>query len=127
MRRPRRTARPRWTPDPEQSGYRGPARLSLDERDVDVTVHLDGHLEPLDGHYHWYGRIERCPELSAAKQAGAVTAWLTIDGRSPVPLRLAEVDPWGGVQVNATGVPPYPLEPVEIDVGSSDEAVQQAG
>ena len=73
-----------------------------------MTVHLDGHLEPLDGNFHWYGRIQRSDDLAAAKQAGATSAQLAIAGGPPAPLRLAEADPWGHVQVIGTGAPPYP-------------------
>ena len=81
-----------------------------------MTVHLDGHLEPLDGRFHWYGRIERSAAVDAVKDAGATTGILAIDGRPPAELRLAEYDPWGHVQVNGTGAPPYPMDPVEIEL-----------
>ena len=90
--------------------------LVVGDRALDVVVHLDGHLEPLDGRFHWYGRIERCDGLAAAKDGGATTADLAIAGGPPATLRLAEYDPWGHVQVNGTGAPPYSLETVEVDL-----------
>ena len=105
-----------WLPPTEESGYDGAAVLLLDGHAVDVTVHLDGHLEPLDGLFHWYGRIERSVEVAAAKDAGATAAELVIGDRAPAALRLAEVDPWGHVQDGGTGPPPYPLEQVEVEV-----------
>lgn len=105
-----------WAPPAEESGYAGAAVLLLGERATDVTVHLDGHLEPLDGRFHWYGRIEGSAPVAAAKDAGATTAELSIGDRAPVALRLAERDAWGHVQVSGTGAPPYPLEPVEVDL-----------
>lgn len=112
-RHPRGTA---WTPPAEESGYAGPAVLLLGERALDVTVHLDGHLEPLDGLFHWYGRVDRSPAVAAAKEAGATAAELSIGDRAPVPLRLAELDAWGHVQVSGTGTPPYPLVQVEVEL-----------
>ena len=105
-----------WLPPEEESGYDGPAALLVGDRTIDVTVHLDGHLEPLDGRFHWYGRIDRSDDLVAAKDAGATVAHLAIAGGRPAELRLAEHDPWGHVQVNGTGAPPYSLEAIEVEL-----------
>lgn len=104
-----------WVPPDEVSGYAGAATLLVGDRALDVVAHLDGHLEPLDGRYHWYGRLERTDDLAAAKDGGATTGALVIDG-APAPVRLAEYDPWGHVQVGGSGRPPYSLEPVEVDL-----------
>jgi hypothetical protein len=105
-----------WSPPEEESGYDGAAVLQVGDRRLDVIVHLDGHLEPLDGLFHWYGRIERSAAVAAAKDAGATSAELVIGERTPATLRLAEVDPWGHVQVSGTGAPPYPVAPVEVEL-----------
>lgn len=105
-----------WVPPEEESGYDGGAALLIGDFELDVTVHLDGHLEPLDGHFHLYGRIDRSDDLVAAKDAGATRAQLVIAGGPPAELRLAEYDPWGHIQVTGTGAPPYPLEAVEVDL-----------
>jgi hypothetical protein len=105
-----------WVPPEEDSGYDGRATLLVGGEVLPVTVHLDGHLEPLDGRFHWYGRIDRTDGLTAAKDAGAATGELVIGSGPPAPVRLAEYDAWGHVQVNGTGTPPYPLEPVEVEL-----------
>ncbi|HJR89296.1 MAG TPA: DUF4873 domain-containing protein [Aeromicrobium sp.] len=105
-----------WSPPEEPTGFSGRATLTVGDQVVDVTVHVDGHLEPLDGRYHWYGRIERSAAVAAIKDAGATFGVLSIDGAATAELRLAEYDPWGHVQVNGVGAPPYPMEPVEIDL-----------
>jgi hypothetical protein len=105
-----------WLPPDEPAGYDGEATLIVGDGEVAVTVHLDGHLEPLDGRFHWYGRIERSDAVRAIKDAGTTTAELAIDDGQPAELRLAEYDPWGHVQVKGVGVPPYPMDPVEIDL-----------
>jgi len=105
-----------WVPPEEPAGYDGAARLIVGDQEIAVTVHLDGHLEPLDGRFHWYGRIERSTAVTAIKDGGATTGMVQIGDASPAELRLAEYDPWGHVQVNGTGVPPYPMDSVEIDL-----------
>jgi hypothetical protein len=105
-----------WVPPEEESGYNGAALLLVGDRTLDVIVHLDGHLEPLDGLFHWYGRIERSDDVVAAKDERATTADLVIAGGPPATLRLAEYDPWGHVQVSGTGAPPYPLEGIEVEI-----------
>ncbi|GAA3814545.1 DUF4873 domain-containing protein [Nocardioides panacisoli] len=105
-----------WLPPEEESGYAGPARLVLGGDQLDVTVRLAGHLEPLDGRFHWYGRIERTADVVALKDGGAVTGELAIGDRGPAAVRLAEYDAWGHVLVTGVGAPPYPLEPVEVSV-----------
>jgi hypothetical protein len=105
-----------WLPPDEPTGYDGEATLVVGDQTIHVVVHLDGHLEPLDGRFHWYGRIERSAAVAAVKDAGATAGVLVIDGGVPAELRLAEYDPWGHLQVNGTGAPPYPVDPVEIEL-----------
>jgi hypothetical protein len=105
-----------WSPPEEDTGYDGEATLTVGDQSVPVTVHLDGHLEPLDGRFHWYGRIERSAPVAAVKDAGGREGTLTIGDGMPAAIHLAEYDPWGHVQVKGTGAPPYPRDPVQIDV-----------
>ena len=105
-----------WSPPDEGTGFSGEASLIVGDQVMDVVVHLDGHLEPLDGRFHWYGRIERSAEMEAVKDAGATTGLLVIGEHAPAELRLAEHDAWGHVQVKGVGAPPYPMDSVEIDL-----------
>jgi hypothetical protein len=105
-----------WMPPDDPTGYDGPAGLLIGDDTIDVVVHLDGHLEPLDGRFHWYGRIEQSAAVRAAKGAGATSGLLRIGEGAPTEVRLAEDDPWGSVQVNGTGAPPYPMGRVEVDL-----------
>ncbi|HUQ00130.1 MAG TPA: DUF4873 domain-containing protein [Aeromicrobium sp.] len=107
-----------WAPPGEETGYDGEATLVAGDQAIEVIVHLDGHLEPLDGRFHWYGRMERSAALAAVKDAGAREGMLTIGDGAPVTVRLAEYDPWGHVQVNGTGKPPYRRDPIEVDLPS---------
>ncbi len=106
-------------PDIEEDGYSGRARLAVTGADgdvIDVDVTLTGHLEPLDGLYHWYGRVQRNEALDLAKANGATEIVLTIGDGHPASARLAEHDAWGNLRVTGTGRPPFELEPVEVDV-----------
>lgn len=112
-RRPQGTA---WVPPEEETGYDGPALLRAGGDELPVVVHLDGHLEPLDGRFHWYGRIEASPAVASLKASGVSSGEIVIGERDPAPVRLAEHDAWGHVQVSGTGAPPYPREAVEVDL-----------
>lgn len=115
--RRRRRARPSpWVPEHEDDGYTGPARLRLGDEVVDVEVTLAGHLEPLDGRYHWYGRVDQHDDVDAAKRGGVTTVELAIGSGHPAAGRLAEHDAWGNLRVTGLGAPPYELDPVEVDV-----------
>jgi len=105
-----------WAPPADEDGYRGPAEVAVAGTRVRAEVHLAGHLEPLDGRYHWYGRITRHDALVAAKEAGATEVRVAVGDAAPATGRLAELDAWGNLRVTGTGRPPYPLEPVEVDL-----------
>jgi hypothetical protein len=81
--------------------YVGPATIS----DIDVEVTLRGHFEPLDGRFHWYGRITQNPELSAQVQSGATVTLRTPHGTAEG--RLSDVDTWGRFRITGTGRPPF--------------------
>ena len=42
---------------PDVEGYTGPATLVVGGAEFAVEVDLRGHFQPIDGYYHWYGRI----------------------------------------------------------------------
>ena len=90
--------------------YAGQARVSTgsnvgDGSTVEVDVNLRGHFEPLDGRFHWYGRIRASEELSAQVASGD-TVVLTTPGGSAEG-RLSDVDPWGRFRITGTGRPPF--------------------
>ncbi len=49
----------------DDDGYDGPATLVVGPDEFEVRVHLRGVFQPIDGRYHWYGRIERHEGLAA--------------------------------------------------------------
>ncbi len=102
----------------DDDGYRGPATLTVDGREVPVTVILDARHEPQDGKVHWFGRLtldaEPEPALRTALTApnGALEL-RTGGGRGTA--RIGDVDPWGRYRVTGVGRPPYTLDHPDLD------------
>jgi len=84
--------------------YDGTATLDLAGVRHAVHVRLAGHLDPIDGNYHWQGTVfERLPQESL-QQGRAAT--LTV-GEHSAPARIVEETPWGTHSVAGVGAPPY--------------------
>lgn len=88
-------------PDDE---YVGPATLTLEAREVPVEVTLRGAFQPIDGRFHWYGRIAATEALADVRSGAAGT--LTTP-RGTAAAKLSDVDPWGRFRVTGTGRPPF--------------------
>jgi len=73
--------------------------------EIHVEVQLRGHFEPLDGRFHWYGRIATNAELAEHLKSGATVTLRT--PHSTAEARLSDVDPWGRFRVAGTGRPPF--------------------
>jgi cation diffusion facilitator CzcD-associated flavoprotein CzcO len=90
--------------------YDGAATLTIASSRHPVRVRLAGHLDPIDGHYHWQGTVFSSPSQplpdEALKQARTVT--LTVGNRS-ASARIIEQTPWGAHSVAGVGAPPYAL------------------
>jgi len=97
--------------DDLDEGYAGPAEVTVAEVAHPVEVALSGRFEPVDGGYHWTGRTAVHPGLAGEVRAGRRAATIRIGTADPVPVRLAEVDPWGGVRLVGSGTPPWPAGP----------------
>jgi hypothetical protein len=81
--------------------YVGPAVVA----DVDVDVRLRGHFEPLDGRFHWYGRVAPSEELAGQVRSGSTVTLTTPRGTAQA--RVSDVDPWGRFRISGTGRPPF--------------------
>ncbi|MBX5485008.1 MAG: DUF4873 domain-containing protein [Mycolicibacterium hassiacum] len=92
------------TPD-----YDGPAQLRIaGEPQTEVRARLTGHLDPIDGRFHWRGMVFGLPEDIRLPQDVAVIVERCAEGR------LTERTPWGSYIVAGVGAPPYqPLEAAE--------------
>ncbi|MPZ82345.1 MAG: DUF4873 domain-containing protein [Actinophytocola sp.] len=94
--------------DHDEDGYEGVAVLRVAGAELTVTVTLAGNFEPIDGKYHWYGRIQPSAELTSlldGRQGAGVlrTRHGEADGR------LTDPDPWGRYRISGTGRPPFPV------------------
>jgi Domain of unknown function (DUF4873) len=92
----------------EDRGYEGLVRVRLDGSVVDVDGQLHGFFQPIDGSYHWYGRLaadDRIDDLVAER--GRAVIEVSVGGGAPVAAKLGERNPWGGHRITGTGAPPY--------------------
>jgi hypothetical protein len=105
--------------DDQDEGYRGPATLSVDGRDLPVQVVLDARHEPQDGRLHWFGRAvldaAADPELRAALTASTSRIELRVGGEHRATARIGDVDPWGRYRVTGVGTPPFTLDEPSLD------------
>lgn len=93
--------------------YVGPAVVSAfstthdagSSPDIAVEVQLRGHFEPLDGLFHWYGRVAANATLDDRVQSGATITLSTPRGSAEG--RLSDLDTWGRFRVTGTGRPPF--------------------
>lgn len=83
--------------------YEGAATLTIAGAEHPVRVRLAGHLDPIDGHYHWQGTVFGAAALNETR-----TATLTVGERSAA-ARVVEQTPWGTHTVAGVGAPPYQL------------------
>jgi hypothetical protein len=90
----------------DADAYTGAARLSIGDREFDVRAELGGHFEPIDGRYHWYGRIARHDEVAAVVGQGRASGVLTTQQGS-APCELSDPDPWRRYRVTGISTPPF--------------------
>lgn len=84
--------------------YAGQVELLDGDRTVGAAATLRGEFQPIDGHVHWYGRLE------ASKEVGALGSGRTVTLRTEhgeAIGRLSDVDPWGRLRITGTGRPPF--------------------
>jgi hypothetical protein len=90
----------------DEDGYQGAATLVLDDREVQVDVDLRGHFQPIDGRYHWYGRLHASAELDELVGGRKRTAVLrTKDGEAGG--EVSDPDPWGRYRITGVSTPPF--------------------
>jgi Domain of unknown function (DUF4873) len=92
-------------------GYDGPATLVTADTSVDVQVSMRGMFEPIDGLYHWYGRIDASDAVDELV-AALVDTKADLSLRTPhggAATRLSDRDPWGRYRVTGTGRPPFEI------------------
>ena len=87
--------------------YLGTAEVLAEEHPdpIAVRVQLRGHFEPIDGRFHWYGRIDADETLAERHRSGTTIALRTPHGTAAG--KIADVDPWGRFRVTGLGTPPF--------------------
>lgn len=112
-----RVALRRWLPQPVASRfylsgsepgpddlYDGPAVVTVSGQAIPTRVRLTGHLDAIDGRYHWQGTVfDALPDSARARPAGVT---LTICDRASA-ARVVEQTPWGTHMVSGVGEPPF--------------------
>jgi hypothetical protein len=87
--------------------YRGPAVLLIDDSSWPVDVRMSARFEPVEGRFRWAGRTGPDQSLRDRVAAGLREAVLSLPDSPPLPVRLNEPDPWGGVRLSGVGRPPW--------------------
>jgi hypothetical protein len=84
--------------------YDGPATLTVGDRSIQCRVRLAGHLDAIDGRFHWQGTVfGALPDRIGGRAAGVT---LTVEDRA-VPARVVEQTPWGTHMIAGVGDPPF--------------------
>jgi hypothetical protein len=96
-------------------GYDGPAELIAlsdpagpEPAPLAVQVTLRGVFQPIDGRYHWHGRLAADPRVDQLGRSGARVVLATPQGRAEG--RLSDMDPWGRYRIAGVGRPPFPID-----------------
>lgn len=84
--------------------YDGPATVTVAGESFTSRVRLVGHLDAIDGRYHWQGMVfDPLPDAARGRAAGVT---LTIEDRTAV-ARVVELTPWGTHTIAGVGDPPF--------------------
>ncbi len=86
--------------------YDGSATLTLADGDIAVHARLSGHLDAIDGQYHWRGSVAGELPDGALKQRSVTVS----TGTSSASARLLERTPWGAYTVTGIGRPPFAID-----------------
>nr|WP_238884934.1 DUF4873 domain-containing protein [Mycobacterium sp. IDR2000157661] len=86
--------------------YDGPGGMKVDGTEHSVRLRLTGHLDPIDGRYHWRGMVFDLTSEAVLRIPQRVCVSI---GTETAHGQLTEVTPWGTYCVAGVGAPPYPL------------------
>jgi Domain of unknown function (DUF4873) len=91
--------------------YDGTATVTVADICREMRVRIAGHIDPIDGQYHWQGTL--FGQLPGDVLARLRTVTLAMDERS-VSARITEETPQGTHTIAGVGAPPFPLADVEV-------------
>lgn len=98
----------------DEDTYRGAATILAGDRAVAAQVHLRGHFEPIDGRFHWYGRVAVDDAVTALARSNPGDLVLrTAQGEAQA--TLGDPDPWGRLRITGIGRPPFAVELTKPD------------
>ncbi|MBB5938328.1 DUF4873 domain-containing protein [Streptomyces zagrosensis] len=101
----------------DAAGYSGLATLLVEGQERPVEVVLRGTFQPIDGLFHWYGRIAGDPELVTLCGGKRVSARIrTPQGEAQG--ELSDPDLWHRYRITGTSTPPFrvagPYDPPSV-------------
>ncbi|MGH3677557.1 MAG: DUF4873 domain-containing protein [Mycobacterium sp.] len=99
----------------EDEVYDGRATLRIGDDEHLARVRLSGHLDPIDGQYHWQGMVFEVLLDEALKRSQPVT--LRVGDRS-AEARITERTPQGSYSVVGVGAPPFALDDSDAAIPS---------
>lgn len=106
---PELTSTAQTDPVADEPEYRGAATLHADGIEIAVQAHLRGTFQPIDGRFHWYGRLAAGEEVDAfAAQHRKNVLIRTDEGEATG--TLSDRDTWGRFRIDGTGRPPYRID-----------------
>ncbi|BCO34594.1 DUF4873 domain-containing protein [Mycobacterium heckeshornense] len=92
------------SPGLNEHAYDGPATLRIADTDRRVRVRLTGHVNPIDGKFHWQGTL--FDNLPADLLQRTRTVTLAVGERS-APARIVEETPQQTHTIVGVGMPPF--------------------
>lgn len=103
----------------EEHDYSGEALVLTEHREIAVEVVLRGYFEPIDGRYHWYGRLRPNDEITELAASRKVQVVLRTPAGEAVGT-LSEPDPWDRYRVLGVGRPPFLIDTSLTDTSPVD-------
>ena len=91
--------------------YDGTATVTVGDICTETRVRIAGHIDPIDGQYHWQGTL--FVQFPADVLARVRTVTLTVGDRS-VSARITEETQQGTYSIAGVGAPPFALADVEV-------------
>lgn len=91
--------------------YDGAARLTVAGTCRQLHARLTGHVDPIDGQYHWQGTLFGHISDELLKQARSVTLAV---GERNASARITEQTPQGTYSIAGVGAPPFALRDIEL-------------
>ncbi|GAB3284757.1 DUF4873 domain-containing protein [Parasphingorhabdus pacifica] len=94
--------------DHGEDDYRGPATVRTEDAELDVRVVLRGHFQPIDGRFHWYGRVDAHADVSELADGKRTDVVLRTPSGEAVGT-LSDPDPWNRFRITGLGRPPFEI------------------